>query len=131
MKNYIYVPGLSESVDPRASEKSMPKQEIMVEAKKEQRIIHDRNEYRVKNIESRDYTVPLWERYALSISEASEYFGIGRDRLKEFIESNPDANFTLRNGNRLLIKRKLFESYLDKLESILEDENEKRSNTAK
>lgn len=57
--------------------------------------------------------IPVWEKYTLSIEEASEYFRIGQSRLRQLAEENPTANFLLMNGNRVQIKRKLFEEYID------------------
>lgn len=57
--------------------------------------------------------VPVWEKYTLSIEEAAEYFRIGQKRLREIAAENPNADFLLCNGNRVQIKRKLFEEYID------------------
>lgn len=57
--------------------------------------------------------IPIWEKYTLSIEEAAEYFRIGQKRLRQLIAENPDADFILQNGNRVQIKRKLFEQYID------------------
>ncbi len=57
--------------------------------------------------------VPVWEKYALTITEAAEYFHIGENKLRNVVDSNLEANYLLFNGNRILIKRKLFEQYLD------------------
>lgn len=62
--------------------------------------------------------VPIWLKYTLSIEEASEYFRIGRSRLRQIAEENPNANFLLLNGNRVQIKRKLFENYIDATTTI-------------
>ncbi len=60
-----------------------------------------------------EHKVPIWEKYTLSIEEAAEYFRIGQSRLRQLAEDNPTANFLLMNGNRVQIKRKLFEKYID------------------
>lgn len=57
--------------------------------------------------------VPVWEKYTLSIEEAAEYFRIGQKRLRQMVAENPDADYILMNGNRIQIKRKLFEKYID------------------
>lgn len=57
--------------------------------------------------------VPLWEKYALSVDESAEYFGIGQNRLRSIIASNPDAEYLVTVGSKTMIKRKLFEKYLD------------------
>ncbi|RRK31606.1 helix-turn-helix domain-containing protein [Schaedlerella arabinosiphila] len=57
--------------------------------------------------------IPVWKKYTLSIEEAAEYFRIGRSRLREIASENPDADFILSNGNRIQIKRKKFEEFID------------------
>lgn len=57
--------------------------------------------------------VPIWEKYTLSIEEAAEYFRIGQRRLRDIAAENPDADFLLSIGNRIQIKRKKFEKYID------------------
>lgn len=51
--------------------------------------------------------------YTLTLNEASEYFGIGYKKLKLFVQEHSDADFVLWNGNRALIKRELFQKYMD------------------
>lgn len=62
--------------------------------------------------------VPIWEQYNLTVEEAAVYFRIGENRIREIVAENPYANFYLKNGNRLLIKRKLFEQYIDTAEAV-------------
>lgn len=57
--------------------------------------------------------VPIWERYTLTIEEAAEYFRIGRTRLRQLVQENPEADFLIMVGNRKQIKRKFFERYID------------------
>lgn len=57
--------------------------------------------------------VPIWERYTLTVLEASQYFRIGENKLRKIISENKNADFLLWNGNRPQIKRKLFEKYID------------------
>lgn len=59
--------------------------------------------------------VPVWEKYAMTIAEAAAYFRVGEKRLRRVVNENPDADFVLWVGTRALIKRKLFENYLDKV----------------
>lgn len=67
-----------------------------------------------------DYTtperivVPVWEKYTMSIEEATAYFRIGENKLRKIISEDKDADFILWNGNRAQIKRKKFEAYIDK-----------------
>lgn len=62
--------------------------------------------------------VPISEKYSLSITQASEYFGIGQGKLRWIIENHEGADFILRNGAKTQIKRKKFEKFLDGVESI-------------
>ena len=62
--------------------------------------------------------IPFWEQYTLSIEEAAKYFKIGENRLRRLVMENPDAAFWLHNGSRTLIKRKLFEQYIDQCEEL-------------
>ena len=57
--------------------------------------------------------VPIWEKYALTIKEASEYYGISESKLRDFLMLNIKQPFVLKGGARLLVKRKLFEEFLD------------------
>ena len=63
-------------------------------------------------------SVPLWERYILSVEEAAAYFRIGENKLRRIISENQNADFILWNGNRAQIKRKKFEKYIDSLTAI-------------
>ena len=54
--------------------------------------------------------VPIWEKYTLTIEEASKYFRIA--------EENPTAGWVILNGNRIQIKRKQFEKIIDSLDTI-------------
>ena len=62
--------------------------------------------------------IPYWEKYMLTLREAAEYFHIGEKKMRQFVDENMDAKFLLENGNRVMIKRKLFEEYLDKANVI-------------
>lgn len=58
--------------------------------------------------------IPIWEKFILTVEEASEYSNIGRDKLYELCK-NPSCTFVLKNGRNILIKRKEFEKYLSHL----------------
>ncbi len=62
--------------------------------------------------------IPIWEQYTLSIEEAAAYFRIGENKLRRIIRENEDADYILWNGNRIQIKRKMFEQYMDRLSLI-------------
>ena len=58
--------------------------------------------------------IPYWEKYMLTLREAAEYFHIGEKKMRQIVDENMDANFLLESGTRVMIKRKLFEEYLDR-----------------
>ena len=64
--------------------------------------------------------VPMWERFLLTIKEASLYFNIGENKMhrlaNEYLES--DYKFVVLNGGRTMIKRKKFEEFLNQTTSI-------------
>ena len=62
--------------------------------------------------------VPIWEKYPLSIEEASRYFRIGEKKLRRLAEENLDSGWVIVNGNRIQIKRKQFEKIIDTLDEI-------------
>ena len=62
--------------------------------------------------------IPIWEKYTLTIEDASRYFRIGENKLRRLAEENLDAGWVLQNGNRLQIKRKKFEKLIDELDAI-------------
>lgn len=69
-------------------------------------------------MKNNENSIPIWEKYTLSIEEASEYFRVGENKLRELVKEQRDANFILWNGNRAQIKRRLFENYLDSVNVI-------------
>ena len=62
--------------------------------------------------------IPLWEKYALTVDQAAEYFGIGSKKIRSLICLYKDAKWYMLNGERTLIKRKLFEDFLNETEAI-------------
>lgn len=62
--------------------------------------------------------IPFWQRYTMSVEEASQYFRIGENKLRRIISENKNADFLLWNGNRPQIKRILFEKYIDRCEAV-------------
>lgn len=62
--------------------------------------------------------VPLWEKYALTIREASALFHIGEHKMRQIVTENADADFIFMIGNRTMIKRKMFEIYLDEAAAL-------------
>lgn len=66
----------------------------------------------------RNNEIPFWEQYTLTIEEASKYFRIEENKLRRIVSENQDADFIFWNGNRIQIKRKLFEKYIDQCEAV-------------
>lgn len=64
--------------------------------------------------------VPIWERFLLSIKEASVYFNIGENKMHRIANDNIDSDykFVVQNGNRTMINRKKFEDFLDQSTAI-------------
>lgn len=76
----------------------------------------------MNNIETKvkDKTVPIWEKYMLSVDEATQYFGIGEKKLRILISEYMDSEycFVVKVGNKSLINRHKFEEFLDLTSSI-------------
>lgn len=62
--------------------------------------------------------VPVWEKYTLTIEEASRYFRIGENKLRKLAEENLNAGWVIMNGNRIQIKRRKFEKIIDDINII-------------
>ena len=65
----------------------------------------------VKVKEEKTKVVPILEKVTLTVEEAAEYSGIGRNKIRE-LTGKPFCSFVLYNGTKRLIKRKEFEKYL-------------------
>ncbi len=61
--------------------------------------------------------VPIWEKANLTLEEAAAYSNIGINKLREITSEN-GCTFVLFCGNKRLIKRKLFDKYLEPLYTI-------------
>lgn len=59
--------------------------------------------------------VPVWERFLLTVKEASQYFNIGENKMykmaQDYLQS--DYKFIVQNGSRIMINRKKFENFLN------------------
>lgn len=62
--------------------------------------------------------VQIKDKFCLSISEASKYFGIGEKKLRQLVAENLDSGFVIQNGVKILIKRERFEGFLNDISSI-------------
>ena len=61
--------------------------------------------------------VPIWEKSNLSLEEAAAYSGIGVNKLCE-LTNEKNCRFVLWVGNKRLIKRRLFDQYIEQEYSI-------------
>lgn len=59
-------------------------------------------------------TIPIWEKSNLTLEEASAYSGIGINKLRE-LSDNKNCDFVLWVVSKRLIKRKLFDKYIEQL----------------
>ena len=62
--------------------------------------------------------IPISEKYMLSIEEAAAYFRIGENKLISFAHEHMDADWLFLNGNRIQIKRTMFEKLLDGINTL-------------
>ena len=61
--------------------------------------------------------IPIWEKSNLTVEEAAAYSNIGINKLRE-ITNDHRCEFVLWVGNKRLIKRKLFDKYIENSYSI-------------
>ena len=61
--------------------------------------------------------VPIWEKSNLTLEEAAAYSGIGINKLRE-ITNEDKCKFVLWVGNKRLIKRRLFDGFIEQAYSI-------------
>lgn len=61
--------------------------------------------------------VPIWFKLNITVEEAISYSGIGRDKIYE-LTNQEDCPFVLWIGTKRLIKRKKFDEYIEKVDSI-------------
>ncbi len=61
--------------------------------------------------------VPIWEKTNLTLEEAAAYSGIGINKLRE-LTNDEDCKFVLWVGNKRLIKRRLFDQFIEQSYSV-------------
>ena len=64
------------------------------------------------------YEIPLHKKYGLTIEEAAEFSCIGTNKLREIIANDSSLSFVLHKGSQVVIKRKMFEKWLNKINFI-------------
>ena len=60
----------------------------------------------------RKIVVPVWEKANLTLEEAAAYSGIGIHKLRE-LSNDKHCEFVLFVGSKRLIKRKLFDAWIE------------------
>ena len=63
-------------------------------------------------------TIPIKDKFCLTIDEAAAYFNIGEKKLRQIVTENLHSDFVMQNGVKYLIKRKRFEIFLDEISAI-------------
>ena len=61
--------------------------------------------------------VPIWEKSNLTLEEAAAYSGIGINKLRD-LTSEQNCQFVLWVGSKRLIKRSLFDKFIEQEYSI-------------
>lgn len=67
--------------------------------------------------EHRMVEIPIWEKSNLTLEEAAAYSGIGIAKIRE-ITNDEKCRFVLWVGNKRLIKRRLFDQYIEDCYSV-------------
>lgn len=64
--------------------------------------------------------VPVWEKYMLTVEEATKYFGIGEKKIRMLVAENVGSAycFSVQIGAKTLINRKKFEDFLNQTSSL-------------
>ena len=68
-------------------------------------------------VSDKSQPVSIDQKLLLSIGEAAGYSGIGEHKLRKMV-SEEGCSFALRNGHKMMIKRREFEEYLCTVSSI-------------
>ena len=71
----------------------------------------------MKKVRQKKREVPIWERTLLTISEASDYSGIGINTLRRLLDK-PNSSLIIWVGSRKMVKGKKLDEYLDNAVSI-------------
>lgn len=62
--------------------------------------------------------IPIWEKPLLTVVEAAKYFQIGESNIRRLTREHKDKDFVLWKDNRVYIRRKEMESFLDTINEI-------------
>lgn len=78
---------------------------------------HEETDYRVVIGVLSMKEVPIWEKSNLTLEEAAAYSGIGINKLRD-LTSGQNCQFVLWVGSKRLIKRRLFDKFIEQEYSI-------------
>lgn len=56
--------------------------------------------------------IPFYARYLLTVNESACYFNIGAKKMRTLVLEHEGAKWMIYNGNRIMIKRELFASWV-------------------
>lgn len=62
--------------------------------------------------------IPFFEKYLLTVDEASLYFHIGQKKMYEVVRNHEGAKWMIYNGQRIMIKKDMFAMWLDEQAAI-------------
>ena len=65
-----------------------------------------------------DNNVRICEKYALTVTEAAAYFGIGEKKLRSMIVDYNHLGLFIQIGVKCMIKRQMFEDFLNEATAI-------------
>ena len=63
------------------------------------------------------HEIPIWQKANLTLEEAAAYYNIGINKLRN-LTNEKDCRFVLWVGNKRLIKRRLFDQFIEQMYSI-------------
>ena len=104
----------------KTEEKEKPEKETCVPA--EERMSQPSVYCQGKSNQDSLKELPVWEKYALGMQEASDYFVIGKAKLRKIARSDPDADYLTWSGGNVYFIREKFEEYLDRQRKLPEEE---------
>lgn len=61
--------------------------------------------------------IQAWEKLTMPIADAAKYAGIGEKKLRQIVR-DPECSFALHVGQKTVIKRKLFEKFIEETDAI-------------
>ena len=68
-------------------------------------------------MDAMSHEIPIWQKANLTLEEAAAYYNIGINKLRNLTDEK-DCRFVLWVGNKRLIKRRLFDQFIEQMYSI-------------